>query len=97
VEEYNLRKLKERRFMELTAMKNIGAEMKKKLNAVGINSAEELSELGSKETFLRLKAVYPGVCLVHLYTLQGAIANTDFNKLPQGVKNDLKAFGDGLK
>ncbi|MDR1533397.1 MAG: TfoX/Sxy family protein [Clostridiales bacterium] len=83
--------------MELTAMKNIGAEMKRKLNAIGINSAEELSALGGKETFFRLKALYPEVCLVHLYTLQGAIDNIDFNMLPQDVKTDLKSFSDSLK
>jgi DNA transformation protein len=83
--------------MELTAMKNIGDGMKRKLNAIGINSAEELIELGSKKTFVRLKTVYPGVCLVHLYTLQGAIDNTYFNMLPQGVKNDLKQFSYSLR
>ncbi|MDR1160494.1 MAG: TfoX/Sxy family protein [Syntrophomonadaceae bacterium] len=83
--------------MELTSMKNIGSETKRKLTAIGINNAEELSNLGSKETFFRLKAVYPEICLVHLYTLQGAIDNTDFNRLPQNVKNDLKSLSDSMK
>jgi DNA transformation protein len=83
--------------MELTTLKNIGAEMKRKLNAIGVNSAEELSELGGKEAFLRLKTVFPEICLVHLYTLQGAIHNTDFNMLTQEVKDDLKSFCDSLK
>ena len=78
--------------MELTALKNIGAEMKKKLNTIGVNSAEELLRMGSKEAFVRLKAAYPKVCLVHLYELQGAIDGTDFNRLPQNVKAELKAF-----
>lgn len=83
--------------MELTAMRNIGAEMKKKLNAIGINRAEDLVSIGSKEAYFRLKSAYPEVCLVHLYTLQGAIDNVDFNMLPQTVKNDLKAFSDSMK
>ena len=83
--------------MELSTMKNIGTEMKKKLNSIGINSAEELSSVGSKEAFFRLKAAYPDVCLVHLYTLQGAIDNLNFNMLPQDTKEDLKAFSDSLK
>ena len=82
--------------MELTAMKNIGAEMKRKLNAVGITSAEELTGLGSKEAFSRLKAVYPKVCLVHLYSLQGAIDGLDFNLLPQDVKKELQTFRASL-
>jgi TfoX C-terminal domain. len=41
--------------MELTAMKNIGIEMKKKLNAINVYHAEDLINLGSKEAFFRLK------------------------------------------
>lgn len=83
--------------MKLTAMKNIGAEMEKKLNAVDINSAEELSKLGGKEAFFRLKLAFPEVCLVHLYALQGAIDGVEFDKLPQDVKDGLKSFKDSLK
>lgn len=83
--------------MELTAMRNIGAEMKKKLNTIGVNSAEDLTGMGGKEAFLRLKAAYPEVCLVHLYTLQGAIDNLDFSMLSQDIKTELKAFIDSLK
>ncbi|MDL2218070.1 TfoX/Sxy family protein [Christensenellaceae bacterium OttesenSCG-928-M15] len=83
--------------MDLAAMKNIGIEMKKKLNAIGIHSAEELSALGSKDAFFRLKTAYPEVCLVHLYTLQGAIDNLDFNMLPEDTKAELKAFSESLK
>ena len=83
--------------MELTEMKNIGTKIKQKLNFIGINTSEDLMELGSKEVFLRMKDAYPEVCLVHLYTLQGAIDNLDYNKLPQDTKDDLKAFSDALK
>ena len=82
---------------DLIEMKNIGAEMKKKLLAIGINSDKELTRIGSKEAFFRLKVAYPEVCLVHLYTLQGAIDNLDFNLLPQDVKMELKEFSDSLK
>lgn len=82
---------------ELSSMQNIGKEIEKKLKAVGICSAEELTRLGSKEAFVRLKMRYPNVCLVHLYTLQGAIDNIEFNRLPDAVKHDLKSFSDDLK
>lgn len=83
--------------MELLAMRNIGPEMERKLNAIGINSGEALAEMGSKEAFLRMKMKFPEVCLVHLYTLQGAIDNADYNALTEDMKRDLKAFSDGLK
>lgn len=82
---------------DLTSMRNIGKEMERKLKAIGICSAEELVQAGSKEAFLRLKRRYPNVCLVHLYTLQGAIDNLEYNQLPDEVKRDLKAFSDDRK
>lgn len=82
---------------ELTSMMNIGSEMKKKLSSVGISTAEELIFTGAKEAFSRLKKVYPNVCLVHLYTLEGAITNTEYNNLSTDKKKDLKDFSDSLK
>lgn len=82
---------------ELVSMANIGKEMDKKLTAVGINSPEKLREAGSKQAFLKLKESFPKVCLVHLYALEGAIQNTEFNNLPEEKKKELKEFSDFLK
>ncbi|MDE7202646.1 MAG: TfoX/Sxy family protein [Lachnospiraceae bacterium] len=82
---------------DLTSMINIGNEMAKKLNTVGIDSSEKLIELGSKQAFLKLKEAYPQVCLVHLYALEGAILNTEFNSLSEDKKRELKEFSDFLK
>lgn len=82
---------------DLTSMMNIGKEMARKLTSVGIDSSEKLIELGSKQAFMQLKAEYPQVCLVHLYTLEGAIHNTEFNCLSEEKKKELKEFSDFLK
>lgn len=82
---------------ELTSMMNIGKEMAKKLTSVGIGSAEELMAAGSKEAFLKLKEMYPRVCLVHLYALEGAIHQTEFNNLSEDKKKQLKAFSDSCR
>ncbi|MCL2194144.1 MAG: TfoX/Sxy family protein [Treponema sp.] len=82
---------------ELISMMNIGAEIEKKLKAVEIATAEDLKKAGSKEAFLRLKAKYPNVCLVHLYTLEGAVSNIPFDRLPEETKRNLKDFSDSLK
>ncbi len=84
---------------ELQSMRNIGKEMARKLTAVGIASAEELIAAGAEEAFLRLKAAYPKACLVHLYALEGAIQNTEYNSLSEERKKELKAFarGEGKK
>ena len=81
----------------LTTMRNIGGEMARKLRAGGIGSREELLEAGAKEAFFRLKIRWPQVCLVHLYALEGAVRDVDFNALPQETKEDLKTFNDYLR
>lgn len=78
-------------------MRNIGKEMARKLTAVGVDSPERLIEMGAKQAFFRLKEIYPHVCLVHLYALEGAIQNIEFNDLPQEKKEDLKEFSDFLR
>ncbi len=40
--------------------------MEKKLHSVGIHSAEELTEIGSKQAVFRLKVQYPNTCIVIL-------------------------------
>ncbi len=82
---------------ELTSMRNIGKEMARKLAAVGIDSPEKLAELGAKQAFFKVKTAFPNVCLVHLYALEGAIQNVEFNCLSEETKRELKEFSDCLK
>lgn len=82
---------------DLTSMINIGKEMSRKLISIGIDSPEKLRAAGSRKAFLKLKEAYPGVCLVHLYTLEGAIQNIGFNDLCEDTKKELKEFSDFLK
>ena len=82
---------------DLSSLRNIGKELEKKLKSVGVMTAEELIKTGSQEAFVRLKLRYPSVCAVFLYTLEGAITDTDYNRLPDDVKRNLKDFSDRLK
>ena len=85
---------------ELTSLKNIGKTMEQKLKLVGIRSAEELRAIGSKAAYSMLKRKYPSnkaMCLVHLYVLEGAITNTEYNQLSESTKQDLKQYSDELK
>ena len=82
---------------ELSSLKNIGKEIERKLKTIGINSAEELKKIGSKDTWFRLKLKYPEICLVHLYTLEGAIRDIEYNQLSEKTKRELKAFTDQWK
>ncbi len=82
---------------ELTSMMNIGEEMSKKLKTIGISTSGELIQTGAKQAFLKLKETYPQVCLVHLYALEGAIQNMQYNNLTEETKKELKVFSDFLK
>jgi len=81
---------------DLTTLRNIGKEMESKLKSVGIATAEELKAAGSREAFLRVKLRYPYVCLVHLYTLEGAVSGIEYNQLAEDVKRSLKEYNDAL-
>ena len=82
---------------ELTELQNIGKEMARKLMDIGIDTPEKLRTSGSTQVFSLLKMRYPNVCLVHLYALEGAIQNMEYNRLPEDTKEDLKEFNGLLK
>ena len=44
-----------------------------------------------------MKVVFPEICLVHLYALEGAIEDLDYNRLPENRRLELKAFSDQLR
>lgn len=70
----------------------LGKTMEKKLHSVGIHSAEELTEMGSKQAVFRLKEKYPGTCIVTLYHLEAAICGVEIKQLEDTCKADLKAY-----
>lgn len=76
---------------ELTSL-GLGKTMEKKLHSVGIHTAEELKELGSRETVSRLKAQYPGTCVVILYHLEAAIRGIEMKELEAARKSELKNY-----
>lgn len=69
-----------------------GKTMVKKLNSVGITSAEDLIETGSKQAVFRLKEQYPGTCVVILYYLEAAIRGVDIKELDSACKAELKEY-----
>lgn len=70
----------------------LGKTMEKKLHAVGIHSAEELVNIGSKEAVFRLKAQYPNTCIVILYHLEAAIRGVEIKQLDDACKTELKTY-----
>lgn len=70
----------------------LGKTMEKKLHSVGIHSAEDLIEAGSRQAVLRLKTQYPNTCVVILYHLEAAIRGVEIKQLGDACKTDLKAY-----
>jgi len=76
---------------------NIGKDCAKKLQQVGINSFEELQEVGSEQAFLRIKAIDSGACLSMLSALEGAILDIRWHNLPPERKQELIRFFNETK
>ncbi|MDE7291609.1 MAG: TfoX/Sxy family protein [Treponemataceae bacterium] len=76
---------------EITSL-GLGKTMEKKLRVVGIHSAEELKEIGSKQAVFRLKEIYPNTCVVILYHLEAAIRGCEMKQLGDSVKAELKEY-----
>lgn len=76
---------------ELTKLPNIGTEMKRQLNAVGIETYEQLKEVGSKEVWLIL-AIDSSACYNRLCGLEGVIQGVRWHYLSDEIKKDLKEF-----
>ena len=78
--------------MASVASLGLGKTMEKKLHAVGIHSAEELRELGSRQAVSRLRERYPGTCVVILYHLEAAVRGIGIKQLDEASRAELRAF-----
>ena len=77
---------------ELSKLPNIGKVLEKQLNDVGINTVDDLINLGSKETWLKIKEIDDSACLNRLMALEGAIQNIRWHNLSEKDKDNLRNF-----
>ena len=82
---------------ELSKLPNIGKVLEKQLNDIGINSVEDLINLGSKETWLKIKEIDDSACLNRLMALEGAIQNIRWHNLSEEDKDNLRDFYNSQK
>ncbi len=80
----------------LSSLPNIGRITEALLNDAGIETAEDLLRLGSREAFLRLRLKDETLCLRMLYGLEGAVQGIQDTRLSPDVKEELKAFFNSL-
>lgn len=82
---------------ELSKLPNVGKVLEENLLAVGIETLEQLQEIGVEEAFRRIRTQRdPNACLHMLYGIQGAILGIPDKFLPVDIKRKLKAFFHSL-
>ena len=71
---------------ELSKLPNIGAVVEEQLNQVGINTYDQLKEMGSRQAWLKIKAIDDSACINRLYGLEGAVQGIKKSQLSSEVK-----------
>ena len=82
---------------ELIGLKNLGMASVNILHAIGVNSYQELSEMGAVEAYCRIKSRGISVSKVMLYALQGALMDVHWNDLSPDMKVRLVEEAEQLE
>ena len=77
---------------ELSKLPNIGKEVERQLNEVGIFTYDELKAIGTEQAWLKIQGIDSSACIHRLLALEGAIQGIKKTALPQQRKMDLKDF-----
>jgi DNA transformation protein len=77
---------------ELLKLLNIGKEVERQLNIIGIFTYDELKDIGTEQAWLKIQEVDASACIHRLLALEGAIQGVKKTALPQERKAELKDF-----
>ena len=77
---------------DLSTLLNIGAQLEAQLAEVGIHTAQQLQQTGSREAWVRILARDPSACLMRLCALEGAIQGVRWFYLSAETKASLRDF-----
>ena len=77
---------------KLLDLPNIGPEVERQLNEVGITTYEQLKDLGAEAAWLKIQEIDESACIHRLYALEGAIRGIKKNLLLDERKAELKEF-----
>lgn len=84
-------------FLGLSKLPSIGNVLEDKLRQVGIETRDDLQNVGSKDAFLRIKSIDEGACLNTLYALEGALQGVRWHYLSDADKKNLKSYYQSIK
>lgn len=77
---------------KLSEYPNIGLAVEEQLHQVGIDTIDQLQEIGSQEAWLKIQSIDPTACIHRLYALEGSIQGIKKKDLSQQDKQYLKDF-----
>ena len=77
---------------ELSKLPNIGKTVEEQLVLVGIQTVDELKDIGAKEAWLKIQEIDESACIHRLMALEGAIEGIKKTMLSDEVKAALKEF-----
>lgn len=77
---------------EIAKLPNIGPVVEEQLKQVGITTYEQLKAAGSRQAWLKIKAIDESACIHRLLAFEGAIRGVKKSQLPEEVKEELRAF-----
>ena len=66
--------------------------VEEQLMQIGISSADELRQTGSKAAWLKIQEIDESACINRLMALEWAIRGVKKTQLPDDIKADLKEF-----
>ncbi len=77
---------------QLANLPNIGKVVEEQLNAVGIETTEQLVKTGAENAWLKIQAIDSSACIHRLLAIEGAIRGIKKTDIPAERKAELKAF-----
>lgn len=77
---------------QLANLPNIGKAVEGQLNAVGIETTEQLVQTGAETAWLKIQSIDSSACIHRLLALEGAIRGIKKTDLPAERKAELKKF-----
>jgi DNA transformation protein len=75
---------------DLRQLPNIGLTLARKLQDIGIESYDDLADVGSIEAVLRIKEADRSACYNMLYAIEGAIQGQRWHKIPKEERAQLR-------
>jgi DNA transformation protein and related proteins len=76
--------------MKISEMKGLGPKSAERLTAIGIESSEQLEDIGAVEAYRLLKDAFPKwASLNALWGMQAALMEIDWRELPNELKDQL--------